>query len=65
MGYFQLKDPVETKPYPFDFHSHFNGILPLESDLECTKEALDIKAGADDKAEEIKIEKGNELSILG
>jgi hypothetical protein len=65
MGYFQLAGPVNVKSYPFDFHSHFNGILPLESDLKWTKNELNIKVNVGGMEKEIKIEKNDGLSILG
>lgn len=29
MAYFQLSAPTKLKPYPFDYHSHLGGILPV------------------------------------
>lgn len=29
MGYFRLTAPLQVRRYPFDYHSHFSGILPV------------------------------------
>jgi len=31
MAYFKLSEPTEVFEYPYDFHSHFSGILPVRS----------------------------------
>ncbi|MDR1648598.1 MAG: hypothetical protein LBR88_11320 [Zoogloeaceae bacterium] len=57
MGYFKLETPVEVTPYPFDFHSHFNGILPLENKVKWKGDGLTVGG--------ITIGKEDDLSILG
>jgi hypothetical protein len=58
MAYFKLEKPVEVKCYPFDFHSHFAGILPLESDIKWS--------GNDGYPKDNPIiKKGDEISIIG
>jgi hypothetical protein len=57
MGYFELQTPVDVTPYPFDFHSHFNGILPLENKVKWNREPFGIN--------NIGIEAREYLSILG
>jgi hypothetical protein len=60
MAYFKLKfnsgSSAGLPAYPFDFHSHWNGILPLESDLSSQSEI-----GFND----FKIHVGQPLSIIG
>ncbi|MDR1461752.1 MAG: hypothetical protein LBI68_01235 [Azoarcus sp.] len=67
MSYFELSKPVVGLfPYPFDFHSHFTGILPLESDIKWSGDRVefdtkDKKKFVIDKTEDEDLE----LSIIG
>ena len=57
MSYFELSEAVEIQSYPFDFHSHFSGILPLESEIKLGDNKF--------KGDGFFLEKGDKLSIIG
>jgi len=70
MPYFKLENPgTITPPYAFDFHSHFNGILPLESDIVWNHNELTLKCydknGNIIGNSTVTIKKEQELSIIG
>ncbi|MBP4048870.1 hypothetical protein J9978_05080 [Chromobacterium violaceum] len=60
MPKFEFKNQVELQPYCFDFHSHLNGILPVESKL--TPTAAYEHSSTETK---ISIDQNDELSMLG
>ena len=45
MAYFKLEEPVRFHRYPFDFHSHFAGILPVESNSRWTRDRRVFRVG--------------------
>lgn len=63
MAYFELdeKKPLQFKPYGFDYHSHFPGILPVESDRKWGKEAQAFTA----QDANFTVSKDQELSLIG
>ncbi len=65
MAYFKLKGEVNLPGYPFDFHSHFAGILPVESKVTWgdNKDYLIPVHGTEDKI--FRIVSGQELSLVG
>ncbi|MFL4003084.1 hypothetical protein LER47_22555 [Pseudomonas aeruginosa] len=61
MAYFKLEEPVRFHRYPFDFHSHFAGILPVESNSRWTRDRRVFRVGE----RQVSLEKGQELSLIG
>lgn len=61
MAYFKLEEPVRFHRYPFDFHSHFAGILPVESNSRWTRDRRIFRVGE----RQVSLEKGQELSLIG
>lgn len=49
--------------YPFDFHSHFIGILPLESDVK-VKKSIEVNVSDGDRLTQLILFKGMPLSLL-
>ncbi|WP_152680237.1 hypothetical protein [Chromobacterium subtsugae] len=60
MAYFELENTAELKNYPFDFHSHLNGILPVEGEEYASGQVV---VNIDNK--DVKIEEKTQLSMLG
>ncbi|HEC1599544.1 TPA: hypothetical protein R1Y83_006354 [Pseudomonas aeruginosa] len=61
MPYFTLEEKVDIKTYPFDYHNHFSGVLPLESDILWQRE----KSTFNYESSAIEINKNQELSLIG
>ncbi|WP_205579174.1 hypothetical protein, partial [Pseudomonas aeruginosa] len=61
MPYINLEDKVDITTYPFDYHNHFSGILPLESSTHWTRERKTFQT-SDSTTE---INKNQELSLIG
>lgn len=61
MSYFTLEDKVDVAHYPFDYHNHFSGVLPLESDVLWRREKSTFNHGSST----IEINKNQELSLIG
>ncbi|TRX74974.1 hypothetical protein [Pseudomonas mangiferae] len=64
MAYFTLNTEVGFPAYPFDFHSHFAGILPVESDVRWKPASFTFtpKSSSDKHAT---LDTGQELSLVG
>ncbi len=67
MAYFTLDKPTLFMGYPFDFHSHFAGILPVESRMHWSAadwpaQPIPLPKG---RSTAFQVAKGQELSLIG
>ncbi|KRA75849.1 hypothetical protein ASD78_07755 [Lysobacter sp. Root667] len=67
MAFFELTSPVKMQRYPFDYHSHFGGILPVEGRLDASTDYQIDYQPPKDGATPIKVTvpKGQRLSLVG
>lgn len=67
MAFFQLTSPVKMQRYPFDYHSHFGGILPVEGRLDASTDyQIDYQPPKEGAAPiKVSVPKGQRLSLVG
>jgi hypothetical protein len=66
MAFFQLTSPVEMQRYPFDYHSHFGGILPVEGRLDASTDyEIDYQPPKGGPSIKVTLPKGQRLSLVG
>ncbi|MEG3790742.1 hypothetical protein V1318_11500 [Lysobacter sp. CCNWLW3] len=66
MAFFSLTSPVVMQQYPFDYHSHFGGILPVEGDLlTSTSYKISYTMPSSPDAIEVSLPKDQRLSLVG
>lgn len=66
MAFFQLTSPVKMQRYPFDYHSHFGGILPVEGRLDASTDyEIDYQPSKGAPPIKVIVPKGQRLSLVG
>lgn len=66
MAYFSLTAPIAMQQYPFDYHSHFGGILPVEgSMLTSTSYEISYTMPPSPDAIQVSLPKDQLLSLVG
>ncbi|SFL18491.1 hypothetical protein [Lysobacter sp. cf310] len=65
MAFFELTSPVAMQQYPFDYHSHFGGILPVEGRLDASSEYKITYQPPKGDPMEVTVPKGLRLSLAG
>ncbi|KRD31964.1 hypothetical protein ASE35_13460 [Lysobacter sp. Root916] len=66
MAFFSLTKPVAMQQYPFDYHSHFGGILPVEGVLDASTDyQISYRTAKLQRPVEVSLPKGQRLSLVG
>jgi len=65
VAYFKLTSPARLKAYPFDYHSHFGGILPVEKPGFVAAVDYEVEYQPPDSQAIVRYERGRELSLVG
>lgn len=63
MAYFKLSAPTDVIEYPFDFHSHFSGILPVRSKSGVPSLATWLDASSPERGEQALFEQALKFMI--
>jgi hypothetical protein len=64
MAYFKLTSRTPIRQYPYDYHSHFGGILPLEIGPKA-EQRYAVRFESNGQRYDIAIDAGETLSLLG